>query len=200
MNYIWIVMVLMGIGFAAVNGTLPQFSDGLMSSCEEAVTFVIGLAGVMAVWSGIMEIARGSGLISRVARLSRPLMGFLFPREKDDETIGAMLMSFTANLFGAGNSATVFSLRAMERLDLENGGREDASDEMCMFLALSMSMIQLIPITIMKIRRDAGSADPGSIIVPSIVAGLVSMVVSVGVCRFFEGWGRKRRKKKWPKL
>lgn len=196
MNYIWIAMVLLGIGFATANGTLSQFSDGLMSSCEEAVTFVIGLAGIMAVWSGIMEIARGSGLISRISRLSRPLMGFLFPRVKDDETIGAMLMSFAANLFGAGNSATVFSLRAMERLDRENGGKEEASDEMCMFLALSMSMIQLIPITVMKIRRDAGSANPGSIIVPSIMAGLISMIISVGVCWLFE----RRGKKKWPKF
>ncbi len=193
MNYIWVGMLLLGIGFAAVNGTLPEFSDGLMTSCEEAVMFVIGLAGIMAVWSGIMEIAKGSGLMDRFARMAAPLMRFLFPKERDQETIATMLMSFTANLFGAGNSATVFSLRTMSRLDRENGGREEASDEMCMFIAVSMSMLQLVPITIMKIRRDAGSVDPGSIIIPSIVAGLVSMVVSIALCKYLErrkgrGW------------
>ena len=91
-----------------------------------------------------------------------------------------------ANIFGAGNSATVFSLKAMELLDEENPTPLYASNEMCMFMSLSMSMIQLVPITVIKVRSDLGSAHPEDIILPSIIAGLISMAVSVITCKLCE--------------
>jgi len=189
MNYIWAGMLVLGIFFAASKGELAAFSDGLMASCTRAVYFVIGLAGIMAVWSGLMNIAKESGLMDAFAKAVRPFMRFLFQKERNKETLSMILMSFTANIFGAGNSATVFSIKTMVMLDEENGGSPVASNEMCMFMAVNMSMLQLVPITIIKIRSDAGSEDPGSIIVPSIIAGLISMAVSIAVCKYFE---RKR--------
>ncbi len=186
MNYIWAGMICLGIGFACLHGTLGSFTDGLMSSCTEAVEFVISLVGIMAVWSGLMNIAEKSGLIEKFSHRIQPLMGFLFPQEKDEQTIAVMLMSFVANVFGAGNSATVFSLKAMERLDAENGHSPCASDAMCMFIAVTMSMVQLVPVTVIKIRNDLGSADSGEIIIPSIIAGLASMAASILVCKIFE--------------
>ncbi|MGI6733685.1 MAG: nucleoside recognition domain-containing protein [Anaerovoracaceae bacterium] len=190
MNYIWAGMLLAGIIVAAYRGVLGAFSEGLMTSCTEGVFFVIGLAGIMAVWSGLMNIARDSGLIDAFARLVRPMMKYLFPKERNRETIAMMLMSFSANIFGAGNSATVFAIQSMVMLDEENGHSPIASDTMCMFMAVNMSMIQIVPVTIIKIRNDAGSVNPGSIIIPSILVGLVSMVVSIAICKYYE---RKRR-------
>lgn len=186
MNYIWGFMLLLGIGFAVFNGKTAEFTDGLMASCTEAVEFILALAGIMAVWSGLMKIAEESGLIEKVSNAAKPLMAYLFPNEKNPQTTAMMIMSFIANVFGAGNSATVFSLKAMELLDEENGHSPVASNAMCMFIALTMSMIQLVPITVIKVRSDLGSAAPEDIILPSIVAGLVSMIVSVWVCKIFE--------------
>ena len=84
MNYIWAAMICLGIGFACFNGTLGSFTDGLMESCTQAVEFVIGLIGIMAVWSGLMNIAEKSGLIEKIAKRVNPFMHFLFPCEKDD--------------------------------------------------------------------------------------------------------------------
>lgn len=186
MNYIWGSMLLIGIIFAIAGGKASEFTDGLMSSCSEAVEFILALAGIMAVWSGLMKIAEESGLIEKLSHAANPLIKFLFPNVKSTQTTAMMIMSFMANIFGAGNSATVFSLKAMELLDEENGHSSYASDSMCMFVALTMSMIQLIPITVIKIRSDLGSASPEDIILPSIVAGLVSMIISVWVCKFYE--------------
>ncbi|MDD6647063.1 MAG: nucleoside recognition domain-containing protein [Firmicutes bacterium] len=186
MNYIWGFMLLLGIFFAVLNGSASEFTDGLMSSCTEAVEFILTLAGIMAVWSGLMRIAEESGLIEKISHTVRPLMKYLFPHEKNDRTIAMMIMSFMANIFGAGNSATIFSLRAMELLDAENGHSRYASNAMCMFIALTMSMIQLVPVTVIKIRSDLGSASPEDIIIPSIIAGFVSMIVSVWICKLFE--------------
>lgn len=186
MNYIWAGMICIGIFFSVINNNLSAFTDGLLGSCSEAVEFVIGLSGIMAVWCGIMKIAEKSGLIDSAARKVMPLIKFLFPKEKNTETIAIMLMSFMANIFGAGNSATVFSLKAMERLDMENQYSDTASDTMCMFLALNMSMIQLVPITVIKIRSQLGSSNSASIIIPSIMVGMISMVASVLVCKYYE--------------
>lgn len=186
MNYIWAGMLFFGVIIAAFRGVLGSFSEGLMESCTEGVYFVIGLAGIMAVWSGLMNIAKDSGLIDSFARLVRPLIKYLFPHEKNRETIAMMLMSFSANIFGAGNSATAFAIKSMAMLDEENGFSPVASDAMCMFMAVNMSMIQIVPVTIVKIRSDAGSADPGDIIIPSIVAGLISMVASIAICKLYE--------------
>lgn len=194
MNYIWAGMLLIGIIFSFINGQPDIFTEALMKSCTDAIQFMLGLCGIIAVWSGLMEIAKESGLIDKIALKVMPLMRFLFPHEKNKDTIAMMLMSFTANVFGAGNSATVFSLRAMEMLDRENGGSPIASDTMCMFMAVSMSMIQLVPITIIKIRSDLGSQDPGSIIIPAIIAGLISMTASIAVCKYYEHRERSRRK------
>ena len=186
MNYIWGSMLLIGIIFSILNGRTAEFTDGLMNSCTEAVEFIIALSGIMAVWSGLMKIAEESGLIARISNAAKPMMSFLFPDEKNDRTIAMMIMSFMANIFGAGNSATIFSLKAMELLDEENLNSPYASNAMCMFVSLTMSMIQLIPITVIKIRSDLGSASPEDIILPSIAAGLISMIVSAAACRLFE--------------
>ncbi len=186
MNYIWAGMLLLSLLFSIINGTIGTFTDQLMSSCNRAVEFTIGLIGIMAVWSGLMNIAEKSGLISWVSSKISPVMKFLFPNEKDDQTIAIMLMSFITNIFGAGNSATVFSLKAMERLDAENGHSIYASNAMCMFITTTTSMVQLVPVTIIKIRSDLGSTDSGSIIIPSIAAGFISMIIPIFICKLYE--------------
>lgn len=186
MNYIWAGMLLISLIFSAFNGTIGSFTDGLMDSCTRAVEFVIGLLGIMAVWSGLMNIAEKSGLIHWISCKARPVMKFLFPEEKDEQTIAIMMMSFITNIFGAGNSATVFSLKAMERLDAENDHSIYASNAMCMFVTTTMSMVQLVPVAIIKIRSDLGSIDSGDIIIPSILAGLISMIIPIIICKLYE--------------
>lgn len=186
MNYIWAGMILISLIFSVFNGTIDSFTDSLMNSCTRAVEFVIGLIGIMAVWSGLMNIADKSGLIQWISIKVRPLMHFLFPEEKDEQTIAIMMMSFVTNIFGAGNSATVFSLKAMERLDAENNHSIYASNAMCMFVTTTMSMVQLVPVAIIKIRNDLGSADSGDIIIPSIAAGIISMLIPIFICKIYE--------------
>lgn len=186
MNYIWAGMIIISLVFSIFNGTIDSFTDSLMNSCTRAVEFVIGLIGIMAVWSGLMNIADKSGLIQWISVKVRPLMHFLFPEEKDEQTIAIMMMSFVTNIFGAGNSATVFSLKAMERLDDENNHSIYASNTMCMFVITTMSMVQLVPVAIIKIRSDLGSADSGDIIIPSIIAGVISMIIPIFICKMYE--------------
>ena len=152
---------------------------GALSKGDSILTICFASAGIPVQPKGQFRISLPAALLEGSALRLLSIDG-------SQETLSCIIMSFMANIFGAGNSATVFSLKAMERLDAENGHSPRASNAMCMFLALSMSMIQLIPITVIKVRSDLGSASPDDIILPSIAAGLISMAVSVWICKLFE--------------
>lgn len=186
MNYIFGCMLIAGFIFYMLQGNLSSYADVIMNSSTDAVTFVLGLTGILCLWSGLMNIAEKTGLINCFARISAPIMHYLFPEEKNQNILATILMSFTANIFGAGNSATIFSLKAMQMMDDENNHSHIASSTMCMFMAVSMSMIQIAPVVLLKIRQDLGSSEPSSIILPSVLSGLLSMFASIVVCKYFE--------------
>ncbi|MEE0517224.1 MAG: nucleoside recognition domain-containing protein, partial [Anaerovoracaceae bacterium] len=111
MNYIWSVILLASILYALVTGNLTSLGNALTESAGEAVEFVFALCGIMAMWSGLMEIAERTGLINSFSKMLLPFTKLLFPDQKNPETLSSIIMSFMSNIFGAGNSSTVFALR-----------------------------------------------------------------------------------------
>ena len=65
-----------------------------------------------------------------------------------------------------------------------------ASNEMCTFLILNISSLQLIPVNMIAYRQQYGSVNPAGIIAPAIVATFVSTAVAVVYCKVRD---RKRR-------
>lgn len=192
MNYIWAIILLSSILYAFFTGNLAALSEALTESSASAVEFVLGLCGIMAMWSGLMEIAERTGLINSLSRLLLPFTRLLFPHQKDPETLSSIIMSFMANIFGAGNSSTVFALRTMEKLDSENHQSPVASNDMCTFAVVNMAFAPVFPVMAIQIRTEAGSADPYSIVIPSIITAAVTIAVSVIACKYFERRSRKR--------
>lgn len=186
MNYIWAIIFLASFGYACISGNLTVFGSALMESSQSAVSFILSLAGIMAMWSGLMKIAEETGLINKLSRLLLPFTTMLFPRQKDPETLSYIIMSFMSNIFGAGNSSTVFALRTMEKLDAQNGHRESASNDMCTFAVVNMAFAPLIPVVTIQMREELGSSDPYSIVLPSIITAFVTIIVSVIVCKILE--------------
>ena len=72
----------------------------------------------------------------------------------------------------------------------EAGGKREriASNEMCTFLILNISSLQLIPVNMIAYRQQYGSVNPAGIIAPAIVATAVSTGVAVVYCK-----GKDRR-------
>ena len=66
-----------------------------------------------------------------------------------------------------------------------------ASNEMCTFLILNISSLQLIPVNMIAYRQQYGSVNPAGIIAPAIVATFVSTAVAVVYCKMKDS--RKRR-------
>jgi len=180
-------MIVIGILVAVINGRLDLINNVILENTGDAVTFAIGLTGIMATWLGLMKIAEKSGLIKSVGNLISPIMKLLFPGiPKNHPANAAIVMNMVANMFGAGNSATALGLKAMDELQTLNRQKDTATNAMAMFLVINMSSIQLIPLTVLKIRADVGSSNPTEIIGTTLIATAVSTIVGVIACKLLE--------------
>lgn len=182
MNYLWGGMILVGILYGMLTGRLQQVSEAALSSSKEAVSLCMVMAGVTALWVGMMRIAENCGLLEAMERRLEPILGFLFPRiPKEHPARKAITTNLVANVLGLGWAATPAGLKAMEELEaLEEG---TASDEMCDFLILNISSLQLIPVNIIAYRAQYGSTDPTAIVGPGILATLISTGAAVVFCK-----------------
>ena len=180
-------MIFVGIIYAVYTGNLGEINNIILSEAEEGVTFAISLMGIMAFWLGIMNIAEKSGLIKSISKLFRPLTRLLFPEvPKGHPAERWILMNFIANMFGVGNASTAFGLKAMRELNNLNRDKKIATNSMSMFLIINMSSLQLVPLTILKIRYDYGSSNPTDIIGPIIIATTLSTIVAIIIGKLFE--------------
>lgn len=190
-NYIWFFLIITSIVTATLNGNIDIINDAIMTEAQDAVVFGISLMGIMATWMGLIKIAESSGLIRKISRLLRPVTAFLFPGvPRDHPAMNSIVMNMVTNMFGAGNSSTAIGLKAMEEMNTLNRNKKIATNDMCMFLIINMSSIQLIPITVLKLRSDAGSANSTEIIGTTLVATLVSTLVAIICAKILERGNR----------
>ena len=179
LNWIWAGMILLGVVFSAFTGDLGNLAAVVTDSSKEAVSLCITMIGVLAMWSGFTEIAKDSGLLEVLAKKLKPLVLFLFPSLKgEDAAIGDISTNFIANVFGLGNAALPAGLRAMKQLQRLNPDRTKASDEMCTFLIINVSSLQLIPINLIAYRSQYGSVNPAIIAAPALAATFVSTLAA----------------------
>ena len=207
LNYIWAAMIVLGIIFGAINGNMKEVTEAALQSAGEAVSLCIATAGIMAFWVGLMEVAESSGLILRLTNMLSPFVSFMFPGlPKGHKAKDYISMNIIANVLGLGWACTPAGLKAMEelaKLEEERGtagylsnhstdGRRErvASSEMCTFLILNISSLQLIPVNMIAYRSQYGSVNPAGIIAPAIVATFVSTLTAVVYCKLKD---RKRR-------
>lgn len=227
LNYIWAFMIIIGIMVAAFTGQMEPVSAGILDSSKEAINLCIVMFGVVGMWTGVMKIAEQTGLVRQMTRLLMPVLRLLFPRIADNEEVmGYIAANIIANLLGLGWAATPTGLKAMKALkkiheeecqenktssmtdDSDNGqkGRvnrnlnpDAASDEMCLFMVINISSLQLIPINMIAYRSQYGSVHPGAIIVPGLIATSVSTLVGI-LYGCFKCWKNRKKENKQNNL
>ncbi len=233
LNYIWAFMILLGVVYAACTGQMAAVTEAALDSAGEAISLCITMAGVMALWMGLMEIAQEAGIIRKMTRGIGPFLSFMFPRiPKGHPAREYIATNIIANVLGLGWACTPAGLKAMEelaKLEAERGnpeylsegkrpgrgggteqkesgreaarvvagaagsgrrGERTASNEMCVFLILNISSLQLIPVNMIAYRQQYGSVNPAGIIAPAIAATLVSTLAAVAYCKVKDWKGR----------
>lgn len=197
LNLIWGFMLLVGILCAVVTGNMGAVTNGALESAGEAVSLCITMLGVMALWMGLMEIAKEAGIMERMTKGIAPFLHFLFPGiPADHPSLGYIATNVVANILGLGWACTPAGLKAMEALaDLERErgnpqylekGRGDctASPEMCTFLILNISSLELIPVNMIAYRSQYGSSTPARVVAPALVATFISSLIAVLYCKW----------------
>ncbi|MGN0271814.1 MAG: nucleoside recognition protein [Lachnospiraceae bacterium] len=200
LNYLWGFMIIIGIIFGAFTGNLPNVTEAALDSAKEAVSLCITMIGVMSFWVGLMKIAEKAGIIEGMSKKMGPILDFLFPHiPKQHKSREYIATNMIANFFGLGWAATPAGIKAMEELEnLEDERRKGivkgkkavargvANTEMCTFLIVNISSLQLIPINIIAYRTQYGSANPTRIVGAAILATTVSTAVGIIFARMME--------------
>ena len=180
MTWIWTGMVVLSLVFGLFTGNLDAVADAAMDGAASAVELSVSMAGILCLWSGVMEIMNVCGLSAGLARAFRPILRRLMPQaSRDEKTLAALSANVSANLLGLGNAATPLGIRAAQRMATGCGGT--ASDELCRLVVLNTASIQLLPTTVAAVRSAQGCAAPLDILpavwlssVLSVTAGLLA--------------------------
>lgn len=188
-NMIWLGMIVLSVVFGAINGRLEEVAEAAFGGAQTGVTVSLGLISILVFWMGLMKIAEGAGLVSRLSRLLAPAVRKLFPGvPADHPAMGYILSNMSANLLGLGNAATPMGIRAMQELQKLNPQPAVATPAMCTLLALNTASITLVPTTMIAIRMNFGSAHPAEIVASTLLATAVATAAAI----LADAWYRKR--------
>ncbi len=187
MGKIWFWMISIGIVGSILTNNLECLNVIILNEVSEGIEFALSLAGIMALWMGIMNIAKDSGLIKKIGDYLYPILKKLFPSvPRGHKAMSYIVMNIVLNMLGAGNGATAFGLKAMNELQNLNNKKDTATNDMIMFLVINISSIQLIPFTLIKLRLDGGAKNPSEIILSTLFATTISTIIAIISCKILQ--------------
>lgn len=177
-NKVWFILILLGVGYSFISGN-TKMGDIILDSSFNAYELILSIGPLVVLWSGIMNIASKSGLLSKFSKLLNPFLRKIMPSVKNEKAMEYISSNIAANMLGLGSVATPAGLKAMKELDKDNKNKGVASDGMITFLVLNTSGVTIIPMTVIALRKAFGSMSPTRIIIPSILATLVSSIAGL---------------------
>jgi spore maturation protein A len=178
LNYLWGFMIVLGVTAGVISGKIGDVSKATITSSKEAVVLCITMLGIMAMWTGIMQVAKKCGLVAAFTRALQPILRFLFPDLPKEHIVNEHIAAnMIANILGLGWAATPMGLMAMKELKILNHNSEVASTDMCTLLIINISSLQLIPVNIIAYRSQYGSVNPAEILAAGLIATICSTLV-----------------------
>ena len=190
MSMLWTGMVAAAILCGLATGRGPEVAAAAMEGARAAVDLCLSIAGMLCLWSGVMEVMRRSGLSGQLSRLLRPVLGRLFPEAAGDQRImDSISANVSANLLGLGNAATPLGIEAAKGLAKKSPGR--ASDGLCMLIVCNTASIQLIPTTVAAVRAAEGCAAPFDILPAVWLASGLSVCAGILACKLLSRLWRR---------
>lgn len=191
MAWVWTGMVVLSLIFGVATGNLDAVAEAALTGAASAIDLSLSMAGILCLWSGVMEVMNVCGLSESLAKIFRPLLRRLLPQaSRDAETLAAVSANVSANLLGLGNAATPLGIRAARRMARNCGGV--ASDELCMLVVLNTASIQLLPATVASVRAAAGCSTPFDILPAVWLASTLSVAAGLVAARLLAAAGRRR--------
>jgi len=163
---------------------LTAIAAAALSFAQTAAEIALGLIGVLALFLGLLKIAEEAGIVQALVRFVRPVLRPLFPGVPEDHpALGMIALNLTANVFGLGNAATPFGIKAMQELQKLNPSEDTATNGMVTFLAINTASVQILPpvllIALMGLQIN-------QLVIPIIIATGLSLVVAITAAKLYE--------------
>lgn len=186
MSKIWALSLVISVIYSLVSGQTSELSAASLEGAGAAVEFVLGMAGLLCLWSGVMEVMRRAGIMDVLSRALAPVLKRLFPRaSRDGETLNALSANVSANLLGLGNAATPMGIKAARGMAKQVRGGV-ASRELCLLVVINTASVQLLPTTVAAIRAANGAAAPFDILPAVWISSAASVAVGIIAASVFE--------------
>lgn len=190
MTWTWTAMVVLSLICGLWTGQMDAVAAAAMEGASSAMELALSMAGILCLWSGVMEVMNACGISALLAGAFRPVLRRLLPRSsRDEETLAAVTANVSANLLGLGNAATPLGIRAARRMAVGCGGI--ASNELCLLVVLNTASIQLLPTTVASLRAAAGSDTPFDILPAVWISSVVSVAAGLGAAWLFSRLGKE---------
>jgi spore maturation protein A len=186
MNKIWGIFIIIGIIYSLLTNNMRAINTEIINSAKTSLNMLLTLLPMITLWVGIMTIAKESGLLNKIAKIVSPVLSFLFPEiPREHESLGLISSNIIINMFGLGNAATPFGLKAMKSLQDINKKKDTASRSMITFLVLNTTSVTIIPTTIISLRMMHHSNNPTEVIITILMATFCSTIIGLILDRFF---------------
>lgn len=184
LNILWPFFIIISIFYAILSGNIENINNCIFESAENAVKLTLTLLGATCLWSGIMEIASKTDIIKYLSAILQPIIKKIFYNlDSNKKSYNNIIMNIIANILGLGNAATPLGLKAMGELQKENVNKDELSDNMIMLIVLNTASLQVIPTTVIAVRKSLGSNNPTQIIFPVWIATVCAAVVGILVAK-----------------
>ena len=184
LNILWPFFIIISIFYAILSGNIENINNCIFESAENAVKLTLTLLGATCLWSGIMEIASKTDIIKYLSAILQPIIKKIFYNlDSNKKSYNNIIMNIIANILGLGNAATPIGLKAMGELQKENANKDELSDNMMMLIVLNTASLQVIPTTVIAVRKSLGSNNPTQIIFPVWIATVCAAVVGILVAK-----------------
>ena len=185
-NKLWIFFIISGSFFLILNCKADVLKNQILASGKTTLDLILQIFPLLSMWLGIMNIARDSGLLQKASNFLSPILSKIFPEiPSGHESLGLISSNIIANMFGLGNAATPFGLKAMESLQKLSKKKDEATRSMITFLVINTCGVTLVPTTIISLRMMHDSTEPTSIVAPTILVSFISLVIGIIIDRLF---------------
>lgn len=174
---IWFAMVFLSLFLSFVTGKGGEVLPSALEGCANAIELTLQMGAGYMFFSGLMEIARGAGVSKMLERWLKPVLNRLMPNQ--GRAAEVVSLNLWLNVLGLGNAATPKGIEAVRLMAEEETRNPGVRQDLYMLLILNATSIQLLPTTVMTLRAAAGSADPGRIILPTLLCTAVSTITGV---------------------
>ena len=191
MSRVLAVLAGLALVMGALTGRMEQVSQATLTGAGQAVELLLGLAGTLCLWSGLMEVMQRSGLSRKIAKLLGPVISLLFGTyAKDPQARRAIAQNMAANLLGLGSAATPSGLQAAKRLKELSDQKGAPPHGVFLLIVINTASLQLLPTTVAAVRAGLGAAQPYDILPAVWLSSAVSVAVAVVAARILRGGGK----------